>query len=181
MMRAERERQYGAGVTSATVPAGDIQVLDERAHDKEAPAGIAHEILRQARVVREAGSAIERVQDRYLAADVERKLGLVATVAHDVAEQFAEDQLGEARIGVGRSSGPERGDHFVAGVPRGTLVAYRKSPTGVALRRPGRARYRDGCAFDANRQDRDVVHDFLQHAIAYRGGGIVGIPHVVAS
>jgi len=168
-------------VASAVRATRDIQIADQRADDEEPAAGVAHDVLGQTRVVRKAGTAIERVQDRYVTTDVERERNLTAAVANDVAEQFAEDEFGQAGIGVGRAAIAQYGDDVVPRRPCGSLIADRKHPPRVAFGRTRRTRNRDRGAVDANRQDRNVVDHFLEDVIADRRRRVRGVPNLEAA
>jgi hypothetical protein len=104
LTRTDSEREHRARVAAAVDAARDGQFPDERAHDEEAAPRDAHDVVRQQCVVGESRTPVERVQDRSVAADVESEVHLVRAVPNDVAQQFAEDQLRERRIGVGRAA-----------------------------------------------------------------------------
>jgi hypothetical protein len=132
-MRPDRERHHRARVTSTVGAARDVQIADQRADDKEAAPRIAHDVLRQPRVVGEAGAAIERVQDRDVTADVKRELDLLAAVTHHVAEQFAKDEFGQTRVGIGRPTIVQHGNDLLPSLARCYLVTDGKYPARVAF------------------------------------------------
>jgi len=164
-------------MASTIIASGDIQVVCERARDKESAAGFAQVVHWQARAIGKAGTPIERVKNGRIAADIEGKLHLITAVTNDVAEQLAKNKLGSICIHFGCPVVTQHANDSLPGFGSCLPILHGKTPTGVTVRQTRWARHRNRRAFDANRKNCNVVQHFVEDMIAYGRCRILGIPY----
>ncbi len=77
----------------AVTPRIDANIAREHRRDVEPAAGLAHRVSGQARVEREAGTAIQNVQHGRFAGKIQRRFDMTIRMSNNIAEQFAENDL----------------------------------------------------------------------------------------
>jgi hypothetical protein len=120
-------------MASATIPSGDIQVACQRLNDEESTAVFAQDVYWQARAIGKARTAIERVKNGGITADIEGELHILTAVANDVAEKLAKNEFSDIclrfRCTVFTEHPNDAPPRYGSDVP----ILHRKTPTSVPL------------------------------------------------
>src|SRR5665213_527725 len=99
--------QDGARMAAAAAPALDGHLFGEGGDEEQAAAALGEDVGREPGPELEAAAFVGDVQHRRLSRDVEDQLDRSGRVAHDVAEQLAEDQLRAEHVGIAETGGAE--------------------------------------------------------------------------
>ena len=81
----------------------NAQILGQHRCDVQSTARLAHEIARQTRMEREAGAAVQHMQNGRLSAQINGNVDVPARMANHVSEKFAQDEFRVCYIRLHRS------------------------------------------------------------------------------